>query len=286
MNEPIPFSIPYVTELEQESGWERLPDDTDTYRVIRCHYLLRDRQVKPACVGEVVDALASVVGIKQKQTDTVEVEHTIQRCDQAVKESLRTEETMVKFASDLSAGIGSDKVGKIGATAKTEAQNKLMNSFRNTFQVQVNEAFQEKRTTTKEYEIDPKKFRRDEKVVLATAYNRHAYDLYLLFVDYLTIRYERPPWGLKQERYKLPEIVGNWHPNIIKCDLALASIFYWQPLSKTVLPFYESDYRLEVTDPFEVLVEKFSGSSTPRVKPEPRPSLYELSNKPFPFKRW
>lgn len=286
MSEPVPFSIPYLTELEQEAGWERLPNASHTYRVIRCHYMLRDRQVKPACVGEVVDALTSVTGIKQKQIDTVEVEHTIQKCNQAVKESLITDESMVKFASDLSAGIGSDTLGKIGVGARTEALNKLTNSFRQTFQVQVSDALREKRTTTKEYEIDPDKFRRDEKVVLATAYNRRAYDLYLLFVDYLTIKYERPPWALKLKRYKLPEIVAGKHLNAFSCDLPLASILYWQPLPKTVLPFYETDYKLEVNDPFEVLVGQVSGNSKTRTEAKARPSLYEISNKPFPRKRW
>jgi hypothetical protein len=287
MDAPIPFSIPYVTELEQETGWERLPGAHHMYRVIRCHYLLKDRQVKPACTGEVVDALASVAGITQKYTDTVEVEHTTQKCEQAVKESLMTEQSMLKFASELSAGIGSDALGKLAASVKNEAQLTLTNSFRNSFQVQVSQSLREKRTTTKEYEIDPKKFRKDEKVVLATAYNRRAYDLYLLFVDYLTIKYERPPWALKLKRTKLPEIVGNKpHLNVMKCDLPLVSILYWQQLPKTVLPFYETDYKLEVDDPFELKTVEFSGGRPPHVEPRAKPSLYEISNKPFPLKRW
>ncbi|HLN97107.1 MAG TPA: hypothetical protein VK208_01360 [Pyrinomonadaceae bacterium] len=286
MSKPITFSIPYVTELEQEAGWERLPGAHHMYRVIRCHYWLRDRQVKPACTGEVVDALSSVAGIKEKYTDTVEVEHTTQRCDQAVWESLRTEESMLKFASELSAGIGSDALGKLGANVKNEAQVTLQNSFRNTFQVQVSEGFREKRTTTKEYSIDPRKFRKDEKVVLATAYNRRAYDLYLLFVDYLTIKYERPPWALKQKRSKLPEIVGGKHLNVVRCDLPLSTILFWQQLPNTVLPFYETDYKLEVEDPFEIQVENYSGGRTPYVPPNVKPTLYEISNKPFPLKRW
>jgi hypothetical protein len=283
MREPLTFTIPYVNVLKKEDGWNRNPDDENSYHVIRCHFILRDRQVDSRLrKGDIVTGFTSVPGFGQEKTETVEEEITTLQCDEAIKESLKSEESMLKFVSSLSSSLGSDKVGKLSSEVKSEAQTKLQESFRDSFKVQTSESVRVKKTTSWKYTVNPETFASLRGAVLVSAYNRRAYDLFLIYADYLLIKYKRPHLGSKLRRHKIPEIQGGKHLNIIRFDLPLASIHYWNLLPDLVVAV--EGYEVEVADPFAVAVEPLSGRP-PYVAANPKPTLYAISNDTFPLKR-
>lgn len=283
MSKPIVFTIPYVSALEKPDGWIQNPDDENSYHVIRCHFALRDRQVDSRLwKGDIVTGFASVAGLGQEETTTVEEEVTILQADEAIQESLKGEESMLSFISSLSAGLGSDKVGKLSSKVKSEAQTKLQQSFRESFKVQTSGSERVKKTTSRKYTVNPKEFSRSQAAFLVNAYNRRAYDLFLIYADYLVIKYRRPNLAGKLRRQKLPEIRNGRHLNFIRFDLPLASLHYWR-LLPNLFPAREG-YEVQVPDPFAVGVEPLAGRP-PYVAAEPSPSLYAISNNTFPLKR-
>lgn len=280
------FTIPSDRELKRESGWKRTDPPKNSFYAVRCHYVIRERQLdEPVRHGEVIDAYSSAQGLGQKKTQTVEAEHAAIQLAETVRGSLAEEETLAKFASSLSAGIGSDALGKISSEISAEAQAKLSQSFSQNFKVQTSNTLTQKSTLTWEYTVDPEKFPAEAMVVLTKAYKKYAYDIYLALVDYLRVEYTQPSLVARPRRVKTPLLAGDKWPNIIRCNLPLASIHAWKLLPKTALPIVEKDYQLEVEDPLEMTVQPLIDDHPFRAKVSIDPSLYKLANSAFPLKR-
>jgi hypothetical protein len=281
------FHVPYIKALETESGWNSDPDIENMYSVIRCHYLLNgpNQLSDPEKMGEVVDVLKNLKGLTQKKGHATEYEVTTMQVEEAVKESVREEESVQEFVSSLSASLGSEKVGKISSEIKDSLKTRLQETFKSSFKVQVSETFREKRTVTWEGIIDPEKLDEGETVNLVKAYKRYSFDLYLLFIDYLFVEYKSSTLGVILKRSKLPPVVGNNHRNIIRFDSPLVSLRFWGQLPDTLLPIDQSKYTLEVDDPLDITTENLKKYKSFPVKLPPKPTLYDLSEKAFPRKK-
>jgi hypothetical protein len=49
------FTIPYLTALTKEDGWDRDTNSEHTYSIVRAHYAVRERQLnEPSKGGDVV----------------------------------------------------------------------------------------------------------------------------------------------------------------------------------------------------------------------------------------
>ncbi|MBZ5536311.1 MAG: hypothetical protein LAO31_10185 [Acidobacteriia bacterium] len=283
----IYFTLPYVNALESEQGWKRDPDAEHTYSIIRGHYALREHQLnEPTKKGEVVGALTSLRGVTQKKTEAVEYEYTAVEMVESIKESLREEEITSEVISLISSSLGADKIVKLSGELKSALKVQLKESFKNSFRVQTTETLREKKTRTWEYTIDPEKFEPNATIAAVKAYKRYSLDLYLVFLDYLFIEYRRPPFGVRLRRNKAPSVKGTVHPNLIRLDLPLSSIVFWKQVPDSLLLVNEKDYRIEVDDPFETNTQELNVSKTFPVQLPPKPTLYDLSEKTFPMKRW
>lgn len=288
MSGRIYITIPMARELKRESGWKRIGPSDDAYYAVRCHYVIRERQLaEPIKRGEVIDAYTSTRGLGQKRIHTVESEHAFLNLEETIRESLAGEETLARFASSLSAGIGSDVLGgKISNELAAEAQARLSQSFSQSFKVQTSNTLRQKSTLTWEYTIDPAQFPEGVIVVLTKAYKKYAYDIYLALVDYLRVDYVRPSLMARPRRVKTPPLAGdNRWPNVIRCNLPLASVHVWTLLPKAALPIIEQNYKLEVDDPLEMTVHPLVDDHPFRAKVSIDPSLYKLVNSAFPIKR-
>lgn len=283
------FTIPYITDLKTEQGWQHDPNAEHTYSVVRCHFLLRtERQTSgPVKKGEIIGAVNSLAGVTQKVTLATEYEVTTVNLMESVEESLRESESVQEFVSSLSAGIDLGQIGKLSSEVKAQAKESLKASFKNTFKVQTSETRREKKTVTREITIDPAKYPPNVNLVTVKAYKEYACDLYLIFIDYLVVSYKRPPLGVRLKRSKLPPVVGNKHPNIVRLDVPLASLIYWKQIPDTLLLADESTYVIEVADPLETRIEGLQdfNKTYPATIP-PKPSLYDISEDVFPKKKW
>jgi len=284
----IHFTVPFINEVKTVNGWKQDGEAEDSYSLIRCHFVLRgDRQMSPSMKkGEIVGGSNSLLGVTQKLTLSSEYEVTTVSLVESVQESLKESEAVSEFVSSLSAGINLAEIGKLSSGIKDSTKTSLKTSFKDTFKVQVSETNRVKKTVTREITIDPTIFGPDASLVLAKAYNKHAYDLYLVFLDYLFIEYKRPPLGVRLKRNKIPAIKGNRHPNIVRLDLPLASLVFWKQVPDTLLQAKEEDYSLEVEDPFEVQIADLTQSKRLPVTIPPKPSLYDISETVFPRKKW
>lgn len=282
----IYFTIPYINALKTQDGWNHDPS-SDTYFVVRCHYLLKERQLTdPTKKGEIAGASTSLRGITQKKTHSSEYEFTSLNLEDSIKESLVEEESVKEFISSLSSSLGADKVARLSSEIKSNVKTQLKESFKSTFKVQISETFREKKTVVWEYTVDPDKFGPNETIVAVKAYKRYAFDLYLVFFDYLFIEYKRPLYGVKLRRKKLPPVLGKNHPNIVRLDLPLASILFWRQIPDSLLLVNETDYRIEVDDPLETTTVELNDYRKYPARIPPKPSLYELSENVFPKKKW
>jgi hypothetical protein len=283
----IYFTVPYVSALESEGGWKRDPNSEHTYSIIRGHYVLREHQLnEPTQKGEVVGALTSLRGVTQKKTESVEYEFTAVKLVESIQESLREAEMTSEVISSISSSLGTDKIGKLSGELKSGLKVQLKDSFTNSFKVQTSETLREKKVKTWEYTIDPEKFEPNATIAAVKAYKRYSLDLYLVFLDYLFIEYRRPPFGVRLKRNKIPPVKGKIHPNLIKLDLPVSSIVFWKQVPDSLLLVSEKDYQIEVDDPFEVIIQELSINKTFPVQFPPKPTLYDLSEKTFPRKRW
>jgi hypothetical protein len=283
----IYFTVPYVNALKSEGGWKRDPDSEHTYSIIRGHYALREHQLnEPTKKGEVVGSVTSLRGVIQKKTESVEYEFTAVKMVESIEESLREGEMTSEIISSLSSSLGTDKIGKLSSELKSSLKVQLKESFKNSFKVQTSETSREKKVKTWEYTIDPEKFEPDAIISAVKAYKRYSLDLYLVFLDYLFIEYRRPPYGVRLKRNKIPPVKGKVHPNLIKLDLPVSSILFWKQVPDSLLLVNEKDYKIEVDDPFEVTIEELNVNKTFPVQFPPKPTLYDLSEKTFPRKRW
>jgi len=279
------FTIPYLTALTKEEGWDRDPNSEHTYSIVRAHYAVREHQLNdPSKGGEVVGVSTSLRGASQKITESKEYEYTEVRMRQSVQESLLEEETITEITSSIAASLGAG-VAKLSGELKSSIKAQLKQSFKNTFTVQITESAKERKVKTLEYVVDSDQFGANTRLVTAKAYKRHALDLYLVFVDYLLVEYRRPPLGVRLKRNKLPAITGKVHPNIIKLDWPLVSMLFWRQVPDSLLLVPEKDYRIEVDDPFEIMIQELTVTKRFPVRLPPKPSLYELSEM-FPRKRW
>lgn len=287
MNRFITFPDP--GRLMKKDGWAKDPSSDHRYLAVRFHFLLRGpfQLDEPVRRGEVIGASTPLRGVSEKQIFTTEYEVTSLQVNELVKEALQESESIQAFEAALSASIGSDLMGKISSEVKASASRRLLESFKDTFKVTASEAHREKKSVTREYLIDPTQFEQDATLVFVKAYKAFAYKLYLQFIDTLVVEYYSSPLSLRLKRRKLPTVTGARHPNILRFGLSLCSIRYWKEIPQSSLLIEEKNYKNEVEDPDEIIVEPLLDVKRyPSGPMPPRPTLYQLAEGAFPATIW
>jgi hypothetical protein len=204
---------------------------------------------------------------------------------ECVKDALREEESMVELASELSGKIGAGPLAQIKSQLKSVNQEKFRESFRSTFTVGTTRSTRIKTTLADEVQSMPKQFTPGERILGVRLYRKYAYDLYLIYIDYLYVIYT-PQGLLKLKRSKHPPVEGNRHVNILPLNLPLATLHTWREM-----PYLDhvkqSEYTNEVEDPEEVTVTTVPPTARMPFAPRrPDTTLYQLAEKVFPRKIW
>jgi hypothetical protein len=198
--------------------------------------------------------------------------------------SVREEESMVELAAELSGKLGAGPLAEVRSQIKSVDQEKFRESFRSTFTVGTTHSRRIKKILADEVQTMPKQFTPGDRILGVRLYYKYAYDLYLVYIDYLYVIYT--PRGLKLKRSKHPPVIGNRHVNMLHLNLPLATLYTWREL-----PYLDhvkqSEYTNEVEDPEEVTVTAVPPTTRmPFARRRPDTTLYQLAEKAFPRKLW
>jgi hypothetical protein len=276
------FSIPFAVDIAKETSWNRADDHPYGYWIIRCHFMVRERQADdPAMYGRKLAIIETGDGVQPETVYSIKTQLTTIQVRESFIESMRQDESLQKFTFSLAASIGASANGKLSAESKKQAEFKIVESFKQTFKLQDTVTKQEEREYRLTYRIDPSVRTR---LVAVAAYQRYVYDLYLTWIDYLSVRYTKSIFAIRKKRTKRPIVEGNKHINWNKFNVPLASVSIWVPLPHSAVLVPEAEYcnQIENEDEFrvgppETTHRYFAG------RPD-CPTLYQVSNAAFPFK--
>jgi hypothetical protein len=281
MAKPLSFSIPFSVDITKERNWNRAQNHPYGYWIVRCHFAARRRQTKDiARYGRKLAVFEFSPGQEATIERTLKTEVTNVEVTESFQESMRQDESLLAFANSIASSISMSPLGKLSAEAKAEAQERLIESFKESFRVQSVVTRREERECKLTSKIDPSAAGR---LVAVAMHQRYAFDLYLTWVDYLSVRYIRRLLGLRKKRTKRPLPLGKdpnwWCPNV-----PLATAHFWLPLPDSAVVIGEDGYENEVDGEDEVE----TGAPEDHhqyVAPKPDvPTLYQISNATFPLK--
>lgn len=277
-------SIPFAVDLSRERGW--IPSsEVERWGIVRFHCALDEHAVaktKPRMGDRISVHYAEDSQIDLVRSISVDMERV--KVTESIHEAVFTEELMTSISASL--GIGAKGPGS--AEAKGEASRSISQKIEQVTRSidRVEETQTERRQETFEvkYNFD---FKPGMSVVNVAMYERRAIDLYLVWMDYLEVEYERTTFRLRKRRVKHPafEEGGRVRRNEVQLRLPIGSFQYWRLLPHSSVMIREENYRNPIRDTTSI---RRSNIAKPRLferKSYPSvPSLYQLSNAAFPLK--
>jgi len=283
------ISIPFFGELTQEKGWSHDGEQACRFYVARMHFALRERHLcEETKLGTEIAAFQVDAGVGLENVNVIEEEHTETALEESIRNLLVEDEVLLSLASTFGTKFAASP-SEISSNFKAEAQHRVKASYSNSHKTHQAITNRTKRTHTVKININsadglPKKF------IMAKEYKRCACDVWLAFVDYLFVDYRRSFFGLRKKRRKEPNpnlIKNGVHPNVIKVNLPLFTIFHWKLVPNGQSIVEQSRYKLEVEDPSSITVVPMAEEHSharqfvmmPRV-----PTLYQLASAAFPLK--
>ncbi len=284
----IYFDVPYYKKLTSSEGWEKLDDNETHYHIARAHFRLLSRHLPgPAKIGKKLDVFGNPKGFIEDRIVSIEIETEIVKQLETLEKSLMESEAMSKILSELNYNFGDGKFCNTGGKIGSEFSNKVRESFSKEFKIstsvkkRINIKYEVKGTITSEL---------SDRLCPVQVFQQCAAELYLLRIDFLHIIYERSLFGLrkKKRRYPFPNVNSKEHPNVIKMGgIPLCTVKYWELLPKSSLIIKDLDYKQEVEDETEILIEtpNHTIKERPYWEPPKYPTLYQLARVAFP-KKW
>ncbi len=279
------FSIPHHETLTSHDGWNQHETNTDTFSIVRLHFLLRKSQLSGPHVGEIVSSFTATDGVSEEISKSIEVEHDVGLVHESVMQYFHEDTAITEFAAELSAKLGIFSAGSISMTEKESAKWGLRDSLTTTDKFQMTRTVKRKETFSRKWNTNGEKLRKNTTFVIAKGYRRCALDAYLINADHLTITYRKSFWGSKYTKVKTPRSEGGRpNPNVVKLGIPIRRMVFWEPLTDCLMTVPENDYKNAVSDPFDVEVTDLPDGQVPYAPIDPSPTLYELSNLAFPVK--
>lgn len=277
----ISISIPFSVDLTKETNWNRAADHPYGYWIVRCHFLARERQtVDKSRYGRKLAVFEFAPGVEPEIVRSIKTEVTTVRLEESFQESMRQNESLLTFANSIASSISVAPLGKLSLESRTEASEKLVESFTESFKVQNIITKREEREVRLTYKIDPSKA---DRLVAVAMHQRYAYDLYLTWVDYLSVRYLRSHLAIRKKRTKRP-IPYTKDANWSKFNVPIATVHFWHPLPDSAVVISEAGYQIQVKDEEEVETGPPEDSHQYFAGKPDVPSLYQISNATFPLK--
>ncbi|MBK8894161.1 MAG: hypothetical protein IPN64_08880 [Propionivibrio sp.] len=277
------ISIPLSVELTDESEWSS--DKTKSqFFTMRCHFELVERQLQePHRVGDVLAVYHHPKGVSHQHmiSSTFEIEEV--DAVEATKQLLVESEELASFATEISAKSNFFRAFNLDGKIKGEITEKFKNSFSQAQKIQVSakNRFKKEFSITNQIAGDV-----TDPLLAVPVFKRCAYDIYLSYIDYLSVDYRRSLFGLRKKAYKEPPVIDhNDHPNRIKFGYPVATVLYWRFLPNSSKLIFEQDHKIEVFDREEIEVRAPEQYQRRHFNFPKIPTLYQIANAAFP-KKW
>lgn len=279
-------AMPFESKLAHESGWDRLDPKTERFRTLRFHLVFDEHAVKGKniCMGDRLSAHYA----EDAQVDlvrSIEVDMTVVRLEESVRQAVFTSELLDEVSASLDLGLG--KWSPIDARASvrdtitqrvtdsvatiSRIEHTVTESVRQTFEVKYNFQFQPGMS-----------------VVNVAMYERRAVDVYLVWMDFLDVYYERTLARLRKKRVKNPPFTQGRlaAQNEVELKVPLGSFEYWKLLPESSYMIREENYKNQVKDPSDVRRVDIGKPRLFESKGLRKDvvSLYQLANAAFPLK--
>jgi hypothetical protein len=281
--EPRYISIPYAVDLSEEKSWQVVPNQKYAYCILRLHFLIRQRQAsRDTKHGEIIATVEAPASTGSVWTYGEEIETEISRVDETIEQILVEEESIQTEIAELVTKLKVPGFGEASSGLKSEMSKRFKESITVTSRQQKSVTHRDKVKFEIAFHIPDAT---SETYYAVKAYKRVAYDIFLSYVDYLFVAYERRLFGILKKRRKSPELTGRNHTNWVTIKKSIAAIEFWMLLPKGGVVLSKKRYQEEVKDPFEIEVKRLEGFSAKHMPKPDVPTLYQLSTAAFPL-RW
>lgn len=275
------ITIPFFKDLTKESNWDDINGRNRNFFIARCHFKVKVRQVSKGTVtGEILSALQAAKGATVGKVKSIELEEEIIDFKESLESSLISNEMISEVVNNLAVSYGSEGFGRFGNEFKTSWKNRLTTEFYRSFHYS---------TTIRNKKVEKYEFKYDinstERLIIPAIYRRMAFDVYLAYIDFLFVDYEKTLFGLRKKRRHNPRYERGRPRNLIDPNFPICCIKFWQRLKHSGVILREEDYVQEVEEPLETEVhppERFNKTNISF--PKNIPSLYQLSVAAFPRK--
>ena len=289
----LAITIPYYRALAKPGGWRRTPADEHGFYVVRLHYHLKRRPERGELYrGSPIADISVPTGVTRVDvSETVEEFEIVDERASAV-ELLAEHQVVDEFVTELSATLGLKQVLSLSASDRSSLQERWLERISSGTTRRNAVTRSTKTTFSSSITVDGNTA--GKTLYLVSSYRLHQYDVYLAFVDYLIVEYQRQGFQIRRRRHTQPPWLpeqreaagGDWKraPNVIpSLNWPIRTLGFWIPVTERC-PVLESGYTVQVPEPNEVQVSAIRRKRTHPLRTESCDSLYKLSAAAFPPK--
>jgi hypothetical protein len=276
-------TVPFVLPLTKEKNWSKLNETETEFFIARYHFLIQDRQVgERVHYGRVIETFRKPKAVDTEMTH--EVEFTQETVDyyETFKRSVLEQTFMEKYSAKLAASLGTESVAGASGEVMDEMQRSITRNFVNEFKLSSSIKNTEKLKEQLVWKYGPE---HQEAVLQVDSYVRIAWDIYLMHIDYLKVKYDKHFFALRRKKINIPPYDRSQPMNIITPRFPLCCIKLWKK-NKGVNWLNESEYKLGVENDEIIEVGEPERLNPPTYIgiPDSEPSLYHCSYAAFPTK--
>lgn len=278
----IKLTVPFGEELAHEAGWTQL--DRYLYFTARLHLHIEQSQTPDFAVGDILRSYHTTAYAETEVEKVFEEEVTSVDLLETTRTATLSRDLTGRITATIGGAVKSpfyETSTNLGAALEGTIRTSLTETLRSSETV----SRRERRTFTLRHKINPGT---QELQVAVAGYRKYQWDVFLHYVDYLFVEYQRSAFGLRRKKRNLPRPVGSAHLNLIPVHMPLFRLSYWNLESESSLVFTESEYQrlVKVPHPDRVTFEELREPiRLPMPLREEQPTLYTLSNIAFPL-RW
>jgi len=283
------ITVPYHVNLRRNEAWRRDDEEGKSFHVVRMHYYLDNRPFSGSLelgppLADITTAPGSTRVDEEERTCEIEVTDTTETARSVLNELEASERLVAEITgSAVAAGVfnlSADALAEATERYRVQASQEI----RNTECVRSKETWRLKQSITVDGD------RSGSPLYLASSYRKVSFDVYLVFIDHLFVRYERRGLQLRSRRTKFPPAPKDgrdWKQadNVsARLNIPIKTLEFWE-LIKDRCPEKVGNYKPDVGDPYLcVATDLTADRPTFRLPTEDVPSLYKLSNEAFELK--
>lgn len=280
-NDIFHFSVPKIIKLTKENGWEAIDEKNTIFFVYRVHFAIKKRIVEDFVrKGEIIQVFEKPERVSVNNNLRIEVSHE----RTAIEETLRQISFEKEIIDEIKNGFTLGQNELFDISLKNSFKDIVINKYSE--YIKDIQTIKTNHTTTEEIGITLD-HNTQQNLYCVNVYQRHAYDIYIVGVDYLCVEYKRSLFGIRRKRCKTPKLPERKSvpSNYIQIKRLIGSIEYWKNIPRSIVIVPEDKYQQEVEAPEDINIILSNLKATDKYLPKDlSPSLYRIANAAFPLK--